>query len=70
MRADYALSHLNDGEICRAATVHGERDLRWSKTEWRFHYADTPRAEAVDFDEINEWWLAEVKQKSASTRLT
>lgn len=70
MRADYALSHLNDGEICHAATADGERDLRWNKREWRFYYADTPQADAVDFDDIDEWWIAAVKQKSANTRLT
>jgi hypothetical protein len=62
MRADYALSHLADGEICRAATLHGEHDLRWNKAEWRFHYADTPESDVCDFDEIEEWWISAIKE--------
>lgn len=61
MRPDYALSHLEDGEICRAATKHGEHDLRWNKTEWRFYYADTPEPTVCDFDEIDEWQIAAIK---------
>jgi hypothetical protein len=61
MRADYALSHLEDGEICRAATRHGERNVRWNKSEWCFYYADAPVPTVCNFDEIEEWQIAMIK---------
>ena len=61
MRADYALKHLADGEICHATTKHGERDVSWSKRDWRFYYADAPGKDVCDFDEIKEWRIASIK---------
>ncbi|TCS37506.1 hypothetical protein EDC30_104310 [Paucimonas lemoignei] len=62
MRADYALSHLYDGEICRAITAEGERKVRWDKKDWHFYYVDTPVPQVCDFDEIREWRIAAIKQ--------
>lgn len=64
MRADYALSHLYDGEICRAITAHGDCKVRWDKNAWRFYYVDTPVPTVCEFDEIKEWQIAAIKQPS------
>lgn len=64
MRADYALSHLYDGEICRAITADGEREVRWDRDEWRFYYVNAPVPTVCDFDEIKEWRIAAIKQQS------
>jgi hypothetical protein len=61
MKANYALSHLKDGEICRAATKFGEYDLLWNKAEWRFYFADMPAPTVCEFDDIEEWQIATVK---------
>lgn len=63
MRADSALSHLYDGELCIAATEHGEYEVRWSASDWRFYYVDSDgdNLRTCSFDEIKEWRLASMR---------
>lgn len=61
MRADSALSHLYDKEICIASTEDGEREVRWSKSDWCFYYADGRGDRVCPFDRIKEWRLASIK---------
>lgn len=56
MRADNALSHLYDGEICIAIMKDGsECKVRWDKDQWRFFVADSNLPTVCDFDDIEEW---------------
>ncbi len=60
MRADSALSHLHDGELCMAEMKDGtKREVRWSKPDWCFFYTDTQTV--CSFDDINEWRLASIR---------
>jgi hypothetical protein len=62
MRADSALSHLYDDELCIAMMKDGtEQEVRWSKPEWRFFYIDKPAPTVCDFDDIKEWRPASIK---------
>jgi hypothetical protein len=61
MRADSALSHLYDNEICIVTMKDGStRKLRWSKTDWRFYDIDTPVPSVCEFDDIREWRPASI----------
>jgi hypothetical protein len=61
MRADSALSHLYDNEICIVTMKDGStRKLRWSKTDWRFYDTDTPVPSVCEFDDIREWRPASI----------
>lgn len=61
MRADSALSHLQDGELCIARTRHGEEEVQWNKRDWRFYYARRPAPQICEFDEIEEWRPASIR---------
>lgn len=55
MRADNALSHLHDGELCIATTRDGKRKVRWNKAERRFYTADTVVPSPFPDEEIQDW---------------
>lgn len=56
MRADNALSHLYDGELCVAIMKDGsERKVRWDKSQWSFIVADDNLQTVCEFDAIEEW---------------
>jgi hypothetical protein len=62
MRADRALSHLYDDELCIVVMKDGTtHKVRWSKPNWRFFYTDRPTPTICDFDDIEEWRLASIK---------
>lgn len=61
MRADSALSHLYDGELCIAEMKDGTKHkVRWSKPDWCFFYADMPMPTICSFDDIKEWRLISI----------
>jgi hypothetical protein len=62
MRADKALSHLYDGEICLVEMKDGTtRAVRWNRQDWCFFYADTMAPTVCSFDDIKEWRLASIR---------
>ncbi|MDB5761743.1 MAG: hypothetical protein JWQ21_738 [Herminiimonas sp.] len=62
MRADSALSHLYDGEICIAEMRDGTKhQVRWSRQDWCFFYIDTRMPAVCRFDDIKEWRPASIK---------
>lgn len=61
MRADNALSHLYDGELCVAIMKDGnDRKVRWDKSKWCFFYADENLPVVCDFADIEEWRPASI----------
>lgn len=61
MRADNALSHLYDGELCIAIMKDGsERKVRWEKAQWSFLYADDNLPTVCRFEDIEEWRPASI----------
>lgn len=61
MRADSALSHLHDDERCILTLKDGtQREARWNRKEWRFHFADTDAPDACSFEQIREWRPASI----------
>jgi hypothetical protein len=61
MRSDSALSHLYDDELCVATLQDGgEREVRWSRRDWRFYYIDAGQPAALPFDDIKEWRPASI----------
>lgn len=62
MRADSALSHLYDGELCIAEMKDGTKQaVRWNRQDWRFFYEDTPTPTVCSFDDIKEWRPASIE---------
>lgn len=61
MRADSALSHLQDGEHCIAITSEGKREVRWSVADWCFYYTDIAAPTVCSFDEIKEWHPSSIR---------
>lgn len=62
MRADSALSHLYDSEICIAAMTDGkERQVRWSKQDWCFYLVDANVPTVCPFEQIKEWRPASIR---------
>jgi hypothetical protein len=62
MRADSALSLLKDGELCIVTTAGGEREMRWSVSNWCFYYISAGTPVVCPFNEIEEWRPAVLKQ--------
>jgi hypothetical protein len=62
MRADKALSHLYDGELCLAEMKDGTtRTVRWSRQDWCFFHTDTPTPAVCRFEDIKEWRLVTIR---------
>lgn len=62
MRADSALSHLNDGELCIALMKSGEKhQVRWSKSDWCFYFVHTDRPTVCHLEDIKEWMPASIR---------
>lgn len=62
MRADSALSHLKDGEICIAVLKNGERhEVRWSVPDWSFFFVHADWPTACRFEDIKEWMPASIR---------
>ena len=62
MRADSALSHLNDGELCIVVMKNEKRcEVRWSVTDWCFYFTGADRPTACRFEDIKEWMPASIK---------
>jgi hypothetical protein len=62
MRADSALSHLSDGELCIALMKDGKKHrVRWSVAEWRFYGTESEPPAVYRFEDIKEWMLATIK---------
>lgn len=61
MREDSALSHLYDGEVCILTTDDGEREARWSISDWCFFYTGTAVPEQCRFENILEWRPASIR---------
>jgi hypothetical protein len=61
MRADSALSHLKDEEICIVRLAEGEREMRWSRADWRFYYMEGNERLVCPFEEIYEWRPASIR---------
>lgn len=60
MRADSALSHLYDGELCIAFLQDGtQRAVRWNRMDWCFHDADTNAV--CPHDDIRDWRPASIR---------
>lgn len=56
MRADSALSHLYDDELCVATLKQGgQREVRWSRQDWCFYHAGADGEAVLPFDDIAEW---------------
>jgi hypothetical protein len=56
MRADSALSHLYEDELCVATLKDGSKcQLRWDRQRWQFVYADTEPPIACRFEDIVAW---------------
>lgn len=62
MRADSALSHLEDGEPCIVVLKNGERhEVEWSVPCWSFIDVHADRPIACRFEDIKEWMPASIK---------
>jgi hypothetical protein len=62
MRADSALSHLSDGELCIALMKDGQKHrVRWSTSDWCFYYTDSDPPAVCRFEDMKEWMLATMK---------
>ena len=62
MRADNALSHLYDDELCVATMQDDiEREVRWSRQAWCFFYADTDTPTVCPHEDIKEWRPASIR---------
>jgi len=62
MRADSALSHLEDGEHCIVVLKNGERHpVQWSVPHWCFFFEDKDRPTVCHFEDIKEWMPASIK---------
>lgn len=60
MRADSALSHLFDDELCIVKLADGtEHEVRWSKEDWCFFYLDS--GALCPHDDIKDWRLASIR---------
>jgi hypothetical protein len=61
MRADNALSHLRDGELCIVTTRDGEHEMRWSLAGWCFYYLERGMPVVCPPDDVEEWRPASVR---------
>lgn len=65
MRADSALSHLYDGELCVVTMKDGtQHEVRWNRPAWRFVFlngSERDPAAVCSFDDIKEWRPASIK---------
>lgn len=62
MRADSALSHLRDGELCIVVLKNGERhEVQWRVAEWRFVFPQTQPPADCRFEDIQEWMPASIR---------
>ena len=62
MRADSALSHLHDGELCVVTLKDGtRRNARWNRPAWCFFLLDTEPPAVCGFDDIAEWRPASIR---------
>lgn len=62
MRADSALSHLFDDELCVATMKDGtEREVRWNKESWCFFFTDTETPTVCRHEDIKEWRPASIR---------
>lgn len=62
MRTASALSRLKDGELCIVTTSCGEREMRWSVSNWCFYYTSAGTPIVCPFAEIQEWRPAAIGQ--------
>jgi hypothetical protein len=62
MRADSALSHLHDDELCVAILVDGDqREVRWSRHDWCFLQESADGPTVLPFEDIKEWRPASIR---------
>ena len=62
MRADSALSHLRDGELCIVVTKAGERhEVQWNLSDWSFYFTHADRPTVCRFEDIREWMPATIR---------
>jgi hypothetical protein len=62
MRADSALSHLYDDELCIATMKDGtQHEVRWDRPAWRFFYSNTEPLVVCPFEDIEEWRPASIR---------
>lgn len=62
MRADSALSHLKDGELCIVLMKTGEKhQMRWSVPNWSFLFVNGERPIPCRFEDIKEWMPASIR---------
>lgn len=62
MRADSALSHLHDDELCVVMLKDdSEREVRWSRRDWRFYYITTDTPTVCRHEDIKEWRPASIR---------
>ncbi|MGH8807599.1 MAG: hypothetical protein ACREX0_06955 [Noviherbaspirillum sp.] len=62
MRADSALSHLYDGELCIVSMKDGtQRDVRWSRPAWCFFFSNSDPPAVCRFEDIEEWRPASIR---------
>lgn len=62
MRADSALSHLADGELCIALMKNGEKhQVRWSKPDWCFYFVHADRPTVCRLEDVKEWMPASIR---------
>jgi hypothetical protein len=62
MRADSALSHLYDKEVCIAVLKDGSQHaVRWDREAWHFVLEETEPPTECPFDAIEEWRPASIK---------
>lgn len=62
MRADSALSHLYEDEICVATLLDGsQHEVRWNRRDWCFMLQTANGPAALPFEEIREWRPASIR---------
>jgi hypothetical protein len=62
MRADSALSHLYDDELCVATLADGDqREVRWSRRDWCFLQVGADGPTELPFEDIKEWRPASIR---------
>ncbi len=58
MQSINALQELRDNELCIVTTLYGEREVRWSSSNWCFYDLESD----IKIDtEIIEWRPASIK---------
>lgn len=62
MRADSALSHLLDDELCVATLSDGsQREVRWNRRDWCFLREEDDGPRPLPFEDIKEWRPASIR---------